>query len=149
MQLCELLFRWRVLFGSCNHLCVCSPPYREHRKAQLSTKEYQTRCQIIWLYSFAQHKRRGKEQKEAQGTGSKLHAGEAECKRMRFPVILGARSGGAAELNGKTKWLPTSRLFPVLFWNWAGIPSGVAYCCLQFFQMHQLRQTIASLYCRA
>lgn len=88
-----------------NYLCVCSSPYREHREAQLSVKaEHQTRCQTASQSINGGEKGRKRDKAYA----------EVKYRRMGFPGVLGTFSGGAAELNGKTKYPPISGLFLVL-----------------------------------
>lgn len=69
--------------------------------------EHPTRCQTLTAAS------QGTNGEEKSRKGDKAHA-EVKYGRMRFPGALGTWSGGAAELNEKTKYLPISRLFLVL-----------------------------------
>lgn len=78
-------------------------------------------------------KRRGRSRKrhEAQVTGSKLHAGEAKCKRMRDYWDMVRRRGWVKRENQMT------------------VSGFVLKLSRNTTRMRELRQTIASLCCRA
>ena len=133
MQLHELLFRRTALSGSLDHLCVCSSPHREHRKAQLSRKAaHQTRCRTIWLYSFVPYKQRGKSRKrhKVQGPCSMREKKNAKGWGSRWFL------GHTQELQLSSAWKLDDLLLVAYSWfcfkREQEYHQGVAYCRLQF-----------------
>lgn len=102
------------MFGSRNYLCVFFPLQGTQESSAVDESRVPNKMPNSLALQLCPAQTEGK-QKAAQGRESELHAGGAEYKRMRFPVIPGTWSAGAVELNRKAKWLPISRLFLVLF----------------------------------